>query len=242
MKTIGLIGGMSWESSAEYYRLINRLVNQRLGGQHSAKILMYSVDFAPVEQMQAEGRWHDAAQELADCARRLERGGADFIVLCTNTMHKVAADIQQATGLPLVHIADATAERIQQAEVGRVGLLGTCFTMEQDFYKGRLSDHYGLEVCVPDAPDRDIIHRIIYDELCLGKIEEKSRAEYLRIMNCLAKRGSEAIILGCTEITLLIKPEDTPLRLFDTTLIHAEKAVELALEDAQEYWPSSSMK
>lgn len=231
MKLIGLIGGMSWESSLEYYRLINQQVRDRLGGQHSAKILMYSVDFAAIEQMQVEGRWEDAAHELASCAQRLERGGADFIVLCTNTMHKVAAAIQCATDLPLVHIADATAERIQQAGIRRVGLLGTAFTMEQDFYKGRLIEHYGLDVLVPDAPDRAVIHRVIYDELCLGKIVDESRAEYLRIMNSLAECGAEAIILGCTEIGLLIKPSDTSLRLFDTTLIHAEKAVELALDN-----------
>ena len=229
MRVIGLIGGMSWESSAEYYRLINQSVRDRLGGQHSAEILMYSVDFALIERMQVEGRWDDAAQMLAACAQRLERGGADFIVLCTNTMHKVADCIQRATALPLIHIADATAERIRQAGIHRVGLLGTAFTMEQDFYKGRLIEGYGLDVIVPDAPDRALIHRVIYDELCQGKIRDESRAEYLRIMNRLADCGAEAIILGCTEITLLIKPNDTPLRLFDTTLIHAEKAVELAL-------------
>lgn len=230
MKVIGLIGGMSWESSAEYYRLLNQQVHDRLGGQHSAKILMYSVDFAVIEQLQRGGCWDDAAQEMADCARRLERGGADFIVLCTNTMHKVAAAIQQATRLPIVHIADATAERIQTVGINRVGLLGTRFTMEQDFYRGRLTEQYGLDVLVPEAADREIVHRAIYDELCLGKIENRSRTEYLRIMNGLAEQGAEAIILGCTEITLLIKPHDTPLQLFDTTLIHAEKAVELALD------------
>ena len=230
MKVIGLIGGMSWESSAEYYRLLNQQVHDRLGGQHSAKILMYSVDFAVIEELQMAGCWEDAAQEMADCARRLERGGADFIVLCTNTMHKVAAAVEQATRLPLVHIANATAERIRDAGIRCVGLLGTRFTMEQDFYKGRLTEQYSLDVLVPEAADREIVHRVIYDELCLGKIEDRSRTEYLRIMNSLAERGAEAIILGCTEITLLIKPGDTPLRLFDTTLIHAEKAVELALE------------
>jgi len=229
MKTIGLIGGMSWESSLEYYRLINRGVRDRLGGQHSAKSLMISVDFAEIEQMQMEGRWDDAAAALSDCARQLERGGADFIVLCTNTMHKVAPAIQAAISLPLLHIADATAARIKAAGLSKIGLLGTRFTMEQEFYKGRLTDQYGLTVLIPEAPDREIVHRAIYDELCLGKIVDQSRAEYVRIMDDLATRGAEAIILGCTEIGLLIKPTDTALRLFDTTLIHAEEAVNWAL-------------
>jgi aspartate racemase len=229
VKTIGLIGGMSWESSLEYYRLINQGVRQRLGGQHSAKNLMISVDFAEIEHMQAEGRWDDAAAVLANCAQRLEQGGADFIVLCTNTMHKVAPAIQLATRLPLLHIADATASRIKAAGITKIGLLGTRFTMEQDFYKGRLIDQYGLTVLIPDMPDREIIHRAIYDELCLGKIVEQSRVEYLRIMDELAEQGAEAIILGCTEIGLLVKATDTTLRLFDTTLIHAEEAVNWAL-------------
>ncbi len=231
MKTIGLIGGMSWESSLEYYRLINQAVRDRLGGQHSAKSLMISVDFAEIEHMQASDRWDDAAHVLSDCARQLERGGADFVVLCTNTMHRVAPAIENATKLPLLHIADATATRIQQAGITRVGLLGTRFTMEQDFYKGRLTDRYGLTVLIPDSAERDLIHRVIYDELCLGKIDAQSRLAYLGIMQQLSARGAEAIILGCTEITLLVKPGDTALRLFDTTLIHAEEAVNLALID-----------
>ena len=231
MKTIGLIGGMSWESSLEYYRLINQAVRDRLGGQHSAKSLMISVDFAEIEHMQASGRWDDAAHVLSDCAQQLERGGADFVVLCTNTMHRVAPAIENATKLPLLHIADATATRIQQAGITRVGLLGTRFTMEQDFYKGRLTDRYGLTVLIPDSAERDLIHRVIYDELCLGKIDAQSRLAYLAIMQQLSARGAEAIILGCTEITLLVKPDDTALRLFDTTRIHAEEAVNLALID-----------
>ncbi|MEW6736934.1 MAG: aspartate/glutamate racemase family protein [Acidobacteriota bacterium] len=229
MKIIGLIGGMSWESSAEYYRIINQTVRKLLGGQHSAKTLMYSVDFHDIEQLQREDRWEEAALEMIECAQRLERGGADFIVLCTNTMHKLAVAIEREVSIPLVHIADATAVRIKQSGIKRVGLLGTRFTMEQDFYKGRLMEQHRLEVIVPDITDRNFIHKVIYDELCQGKILVESKQEYLRIIESLAERGAEGIILGCTEIPLLVKPEDTFLQLFDTTQIHAEEAVTVSL-------------
>ena len=231
MKVIGMIGGMSWESTAEYYRIVNQTVRARLGGQHSAKTLLYSVDFQEVEQLQREGRWDEADTLLVECARRLERGGADFLIICTNTMHRSAPAIRSAVGLPLLHIADATALRVREAGVRRLGLLGTRFTMEQDFYKGRLAEKHGLDVLVPEEEDRGIIHTVIYDELCRGEIRAESRREYLRIMDGLAARGAEAVVLGCTEISLLVKPEDTALRLFDTTCIHAEEAVTLALQN-----------
>lgn len=232
MKVIGMIGGMSWESTAEYYRIINQTVRARLGGQHSAKSLLYSVDFHEVEQLQREGRWDEADALMVECARRLERGGADFLIICTNTMHRCAPAVGRAVGLPLLHIADATALRVREAGVRRLGLLATRFTMEQDFYKGRLADVHGLEVLVPEEADRRLIHAVIYDELCRGEIRAGSRREYLRVMEGLAARGAEAILLGCTEISLLVKPEDTALRLFDTTRIHAEEAVALALRIA----------
>lgn len=228
MKMIGLIGGMSWESTALYYRIINEQVKQQLGGLHSARSLMYSVDFHEIEKLQAAGEWHKAGEILAQAAISLEKGGADFIVLCTNTMHKVAQQITSAVSIPLLHIADATATRIQQAGVKKVGLLATAFTMEQEFYKGRL-EQAELEVVVPDAPGRKVVHDIIYQELCLGIIREESRAHYREIIAELVEQGAEAIILGCTEITLLVKPEDASVPLFDTTLIHAEDAVKLAL-------------
>lgn len=229
MKTIGLIGGMSWESTAEYYRLINRAVRAALGGHHSAKVLLYSVDFHEVEALQREGRWEEAGALMVDCARRLERGGADFILLCTNTMHKCAPAVESRGGVPLLHIADATAGRIREAGARRVGLLGTRFTMEDDFYKGRLEGRHGVGVIVPGEADRALIHRVIYDELCRGEVRAESKAAFLRIMDGLAARGAEGIILGCTEITLLLAPEETTHRLFDTTRIHAEAAVAAAL-------------
>lgn len=229
MKTIGLIGGMSWESSSAYYRIINETVKTRLGGFHSAKSLMYSVDFAEVETFQRENKWADAAQLLVAAAKSLQNGGADCIVLCTNTMHKVADEIQASVRLPFLHIADATAQRIKDAGIGKVGLLGTRFTMDQDFYKGRLSQQHGLTVSVPDAPDREIVHRIIYEELVLGEIRQPSKEQYIRIIEQLTRAGAEAIILGCTEIGLLISQQDCPLPLFDTARIHAEAAVEFAL-------------
>jgi aspartate racemase len=232
MKTIGLIGGMSWESSLEYYRLINELVRERLGGQNNAKSVLYTVNFHEIEQMQIEGRWDDAAHLLATAAQGLESAGADFILLCTNTMHKVAPAIQEAVDIPLLHIANATAQRIQAGvkPIKRIGLLGTAYTMEQDFYKGVLERDYGLEVLIPDEAERRVVHRIIYDELCLGQILPESRHRYREIMRNLEARGAEGIILGCTEITLLVKAEDSTTPLFDTTRIHAEVAVDYALE------------
>jgi len=228
MKMIGLIGGMSWESTALYYRIINERVKQQLGGLHSARSLMYSVDFQEIEKLQVAGEWQKAGEILAQAAISLEKGGADFMVLCTNTMHKVADQITAAVDIPLLHIADATAQRIQQAGVKKVGLLATSFTMEQEFYKGRL-EQFGIEVLVPDAPGRKRVHDIIYQELCLGVIRDESRAHYREIIAQLVEQGAEAVILGCTEITLLVKPEDASVPLFDTTLIHAEDAVKLAL-------------
>lgn len=228
-KVIGLIGGMSWESSAEYYRIVNERVRDRLGGLHSARCLMWSFDFAEIEALQHAGRWDDATALMIDAARRLERGGADFVVICTNTMHRMADQVQAAIGLPLLHIADPTAERIRAAGLRRVGLLGTAFTMEQDFYKGRLVQKHGLEVLVPDDADRATVHRVIYDELVQGRIEETSRQAYRGVIARLVERGAEAVILGCTEIMLLVRPEDSPVPLYDTTAIHAEAAVELAL-------------
>lgn len=229
MKLIGLIGGMSWESTALYYRIINEQVKQQLGGLHSARSLMYSVDFQEIEQLQVAGEWEKAGEILAAAAISLEQGGADFIVLCTNTMHKVAHQLTAAVQIPLLHIADATAQRIRQSGVKRVGLLATAFTMEQDFYKGRLQQEYGIDVLVPAAAQRKVVHDIIYQELCLGVIREESRAQYREIIAQLVADGAEAIILGCTEITLLVKPEDATVPLFDTTLIHAQDAVQLAL-------------
>lgn len=229
MRTIGLIGGMSWESTAEYYKIINEAVRDRLGALHSARCLLYSVDFAEIEEMQQKGDWTAAGQVLAKAGQSLERGGADCLVLCTNTMHKVAADIQGSVQIPLLHIADATAERVQAQNVRRVGLLGTRFTMEQDFYRGRLEQRYGLDVLVPGPQERALVHRVIYDELCLGQIRPASRAAYREIIERLAEEGAEGIILGCTEIGMLVAPGDSPLPLFDTTRIHAEAAVDFSL-------------
>jgi len=230
MKTIGLLGGMSWESSAAYYRLINEEVKRRVGGFHSAQCLMFSVDFAVIEALQQEGRWDEAGEQLASAAQRLERGGAELLVLCTNTMHRVADTIAAATQLPFVHIADATAERIAAAGFSSVGLLGTRYTMEQDFYRGRLTDRHGLKVLAPDEPDRTVVHDVIYDELVRGRLEDASRDSYRRIIGRLVERGAEAIILGCTEIGLLVGERDATVPLFDTTAIHAQRAVELALD------------
>lgn len=231
MKTIGLIGGMSWESSIEYYRIINETAKQKLGGLHSAKSLMVTVDFAEVEKLQHENRWDEAAQILVSCAQNLERGGADFIVLCTNTMHKAADQIISNTKIPFLHIADATAEKVKAAGIKRIGLLGTRFTMEHDFYKGRLVHNFGLDVLVPDQADRGIVHRVIYEELVLGKVMDNSREEYKRIMEALVNHGAQGIILGCTEIELLIKQNDSRVPLFPTSYIHAVAAVEYALKD-----------
>ena len=231
MKTIGLIGGMSWESSIEYYRIINETAKEKLGGLHSAKSLMVTVDFAEIEKLQHADRWEEAGQILVKCAQDLERGGADFIVLCTNTMHKLADKIIAGVNIPFLHIADATAEKIVAAGIKRIGLLGTRFTMEHDFYKGRLIDNFGLDVLIPEKADRDIVHRVIYEELVQGKIVDASRNEYKRIMQDLLAKGAQGIILGCTEIELLVKNGDCNAPLFPTTRIHAVAAVEKALAD-----------
>jgi aspartate racemase len=229
MKTIGMIGGMSWESSLEYYRIINEEVKERLGDLHSAKTLMYSVDFAEIELLQREGRWQEATRAMIEAARAVAAGGADFLIICTNTMHKMANEVQQSIAIPLLHIADATADVIKARGLQRIGLLGTRFTMEQDFYRGRLVEKYALDVLVPQEADREIVHRVIYDELVLGRIEPASKAEYLRIIANLAQAGADGIILGCTEIGLLVSQTDCSLPLFDTTRIHALAAVEYAL-------------
>lgn len=229
MKTIGLIGGMSWESTVPYYRQINETIKNRLGGLHSAKIVLYSVDFHDIEQLQHAGDWEAAGAMLAEAARSLETAGSDFLVLCTNTMHKVVPSIEAAVTIPLLHIADPTAGEIKQAGISTVGLLGTRFTMEEAFYRDRLSEHHGLQVFVPNAEDRDTIHRIIYEELCLGVVLPESRSEYRRIMDSLASQGAEGIILGCTEISLLVSQQDSGVPLFDTTAIHAQAAAEEAL-------------
>ncbi len=229
---IGLIGGLSWESSAEYYRILNEEVRARLGALHSARCLMWSFDFAEIEALQHAGRWDDATALTIDAAQRLERGGADLLLICSNTMHRMADAVAAAVKIPLLHIADPTAARIRAAGLRRVGLIATAFTMEQDFYKGRLTQRFGLDVLVPEADDRALVHRVIYEELVQGRIEETSRAAYQAVIGRLAARGAEAIILGCTEIMLLVRPQDSPLPLFDTTRIHAEAAVEHLLSGA----------
>ena len=225
MKTIGLIGGMSWESTATYYRLLNEEVRRQVGGLHSAKILLYSVDFAEVEMMQTEGRWSEAGILIGEAALRLEKAGADFLMICTNTMHKVVDQVKGYISIPLLHIADATGEKIVEDKLRSVGLLGTRFTMEEPFYRGRLEQTYGLRVLVPNGTDRAIIDHVIFQELCLGIITEDSRAEYQRIVRNLAIQGAEAVILGCTEISLLLRPEDSNLLLYDTTAIHSFRGV-----------------
>ena len=229
MKRIGLLGGMSWESTAEYYRLLNELVAERLGGLHSADLLLRSVDFAEIEELQREARWAEAGTLLAREAQALEHAGAELLVLCTNTMHKLATEIELALTIPFVHIADTTAAAVLGDGVDRVGLLATAYTMEQDFYTGRLVDH-GLSVVVPDAADRRIVHDVIYDELCLGVIRDESRDEYRRIMARLVEDGAQAILLGCTEIDLLVGADDVAVPVYDTTRLHAERAVELSVD------------
>jgi aspartate racemase len=231
VKVIGLIGGMSWESTVPYYRQINETIKERLGGLHSAKVILYSVDFHDVERLQHSGDWTAAGSLLAGVAQAVEKAGADVLVLCTNTMHKVAPAIEAAVSIPLLHIADATAEEIRAAGISNVGLLGTRFTMEQGFYKDRLQKEFGLRVLTPGEQDRQIVHRAIYDELCLGRVIDDSRAEFRRVMAELVNQGAEAVILGCTEITLLVGPADAAVPLFDTTSIHARKAAEWALRD-----------
>ena len=230
MKTIGLIGGMSWESSLEYYRIINEQVKEKLGGLHSAKSLMYSVDFDEIEKLQHQGNWNEATRLMIDAAKRLEKGGADFVVICTNTMHKMADDVQNNIKIPLLHIADATAEKIKAKGLTKIGLLGTKFTMEEDFYKGRLINKYWLKVVIPDDQDRQIVHDIIYNELCLGEINQSSKDQFIRIIKKLVDNGAKAVILGCTEIPLLVQQKDVEVLLFDTTRIHAEGAVEYSLK------------
>ncbi len=233
MHTIGLLGGMSWESSALYYRWINEAVRDRLGGLHSARILLLSVDFAEIEHLQQQGQWDEAGALLAEAARSLERGGADLLLICTNTMHRVADEIAAAVGIPLLHIADATGAAITARGIRRVGLLGTRFTMEEAFYRGRLTERHGLDVLVPDAGERQMVHDVIYGELCLSDVRPSSRDAYRRVMANLVERGAEAIILGCTEITMLVGPDDATVPLFDTTLLHARAAVEAALVGEQ---------
>lgn len=229
MKTIGLLGGMSWESTAVYYRLLNEKVKARLGGLHSALVLLHSVDFAPIAELQADGKWDEAGAVLAGAAKGLEAAGADIMLIGTNTMHLVAPQVAGAITIPLLHIADATAEAIKPMGIQKVGLLGTRFTMEKDFYKGHLRDHHGIETLVPNEEDRDVIHRIIYEELCLGVVKEQSRDAYLTIIGKLKDAGAECIILGCTEICLLIEQQHISLPLFDTTSLHAEAAVNFAI-------------
>jgi aspartate racemase len=229
MKTIGMIGGMSWESSLEYYRIVNEAVKETLGGLHSAKCILVSVDFAEIETLQREDRWDEATRTMIDAARQVESGGADLVIICTNTMHKMAEEVQASLKIPLLHIADAAAEAIQGHGLHKIGLLGTRFTMEGDFYRGRLAEKHGLEVLIPNEADRAVVHRIIYEELVLGKILPASKAEYQRIITALVEQGCEGILLGCTEIGLLVKDEDSRVPLFDTTRLHALAAVKAAL-------------
>jgi len=229
MKTIGLLGGMSWESTVPYYRIINEVVREKLGGLHSAKAILYSVDFHDVERLQHSARWEEAGELLAASAQALQRSGADFLVLCTNTMHKVAAAIEGAVSIPLLHIADPTGTRIARAGFKTVGLLATRFTMEQDFYRRRLQEKFGLTVITPDESDREIVHRVIYEELCLGRVTESSREQYQRIIVQLIEQGAEAVILGCTEIAMLVGQQHSTVPLFDTAAIHARAAAEHAL-------------
>lgn len=229
MKTIGLIGGMSWESSLEYYRIINEETKKHLGGLHSAKSLMYSVDFAEIEELQHKGDWETATKLMVDAAKRLENGGADFVLICTNTMHKMAKAVEEAISIPILHIADPTAEAIKAQGLTKVALLGTKYTMEQDFYRGRLIEQFGLDVIIPSETDRQTVHDIIYDELCQGEIKATSKQQYMEIIDRLVTDGAQGIILGCTEIGLLIKQADVALPVFDTTQIYATAAVEMAL-------------
>lgn len=233
MKTIGLIGGMSWESTVPYYRLVNEAVKQRLGGLHSARLILYSVDFHDVEELQRTDRWDEAGRMLADVARTLERAGAELLALCANTMHKVAPAIEAAVDVPLLHVVEPTAEAVRRAGFSRVGLLGTRFTMEQGFYRDRLRDRHGLDVLIPDEGDRAALHRIIYEELCVGVVRDASRQTYRAAIERLALRGAQAVILGCTEISMLVGPADSSLPLFDTTTIHAHSIVQAALGDAE---------
>lgn len=229
MKTIGMLGGMSWESTSSYYRALNEGIKARLGGLHSAKIAMVSVDFHEIEVLQRSGDWDATAVILADAARQVQAAGADFLLICTNTMHKVANEVAAAVEIPLLHLADATGQRLQDNGINTVGLLGTRFTMEQDFYKQRLVENFGLNVLVPNPEGIELVHNVIYDELCLGEIVDDSRNSYLQIIDSLQERGAEAVILGCTEIALLLTQQHTSMPLYDTTAIHCEAAVDYAL-------------
>ena len=233
MKTIGLLGGMSWESTLLYYRLMNEGVRARLGGLHSAKILLYSVDFAEIEHYQVTGQWERAGDQLATAAVGLQQAGAELLLICTNLMHKVAPMIEARIEVPLLHIADAAGRQILSQGLGKVGLLGTRYTMEEEFYRRRLQDVFGIEVIIPDAADRELVHRVIFDELCRGRFTDTARSAYLKIIETLRLQGAEGIILGCTEIPLLIGAQDTDLPLFDTTALHAEMALELAFEETE---------
>jgi aspartate racemase len=228
-KTIGMIGGMSWESSIEYYRIVNQAVREKLGGLHSAKSIMYSVEFAEIEELQHQNQWDKLAEIMVEAGRSLEKGGADFVIICTNTMHKLYDKVQQAIKIPMLNIADATAEKIKAEGIDRIALLGTRFTMEEDFYKGRLVEKYGLEVMIPSPDQMETVHRVIYDELCPGIIKPDSKHRYAAIIQDMVAKGAGGVILGCTEIGLLVKPEDSPVPLFDTTEIHARAAVDYAL-------------
>jgi len=229
MKTIGMIGGMSWESSIEYYRIVNQAVREKLGGLHSAKSIMYSVEFAEIEELQHQNQWDKLADIMVEAGRSLEKGGANFVIICTNTMHKLYDEVQQAIKIPMLNIADATAEKIKSEGLNRIALLGTRFTMEEDFYKGRLVEKYGLEVMIPSPEQMETVHRVIYDELCAGIIEPDSKQRYATIIQDMVAEGAAGVILGCTEIGLLVKPQDSPVPLFDTTEIHARAAVDYAL-------------
>jgi len=231
MKTIGLLGGMSWESTASYYQALNQGIRQRLGGLHSAKICLYSVNFDEIEKLQHMGNWSATADILGKAAQGVEAGGADFLLICTNTMHKVAAEIEASISIPLLHIADATAGSLLNQGIKKVGLLGTRFTMEQDFYKGRLTDKFDIDVIVPDSKQQDLVHEVIYQELCQGVVRDESREKYLDIIEALHHQGAEAVILGCTEIALLVQEKHTSVPLYDTTAIHAASAVEFALHE-----------
>ena len=231
MKTIGLIGGMSWQSTSLYYSAINEGVKQSLGGLHSAKVCLYSVDFHEIEQLQHAGKWAQTATILAQAAQAVEAGGADLFLICTNTMHKVATEVEAAVNIPLLHIADATAKQLLADRMTTVGLLGTAFTMQQDFYKGRLSQDFGIQVLVPSEAQQAMVHEVIYQELCLGIINPASKQKYLAVLQDLFNQGAQAVILGCTEITLLVQQTDTPIPLYDTTAIHAQSAVEAALDE-----------
>jgi aspartate racemase len=231
MKTIGLLGGMSWESTVSYYRIINEAVKSRLGGLHSARICLYSVEFGAIEALMRAGRWEETAAAVVSAARRVEAGGADFLLIATNTIHKVYPQVAAALAIPVLHIADAAGARLASDGIRRAGLLGTRPTMQEDFIKGRLAEGHGIEVLVPPSDHQEIVHQVIFDELCRGAIREASRRRYVEIIDALARRGAQAVVLGCTEIALLVSQTDTPVPLYDTTAIHAEKAVEIALAD-----------